>query len=198
MGVFVVCAAGIEPAFFRVKETPFWLVCQKLPVDRDYEPASLLTTYRIYATPDSFSLMRGVFRRRSYRRSEAWRPVADGSEPRCGRYGTQSVRSCDRAGGQVATWIRWTLPELKRGPAAGNRHGGAPRGVVPIATGWLRVANAASRLASVIEDPVWRLAALRRPPRSGTVQGKETIRAPNAARKREVMRSKRRCVRWKE
>src|SRR3954453_8299860 len=129
----------------------------------------------------------GRLRRRSTRRSEAWRPVASGCVSRRGRYGTQSVRSCDRAGGQVATWIRWTLPELKRGPAAGNRHGGAPRGVVPVATGWLRVANAASRLASVIEDPVWRLAALRRPPRSGTVQGKETIRAPNAARKREVM-----------
>src|SRR3954452_8904051 len=76
-----------------------------------------------------------------------------------GGYGTQSVRSCDRAGGQVATWVRWTLPELKRGPAPGNRHGGAPRGVVPIATGWLRVANAASRLASVIED---QCGALRR------------------------------------
>jgi hypothetical protein len=42
--------------------------------------------------------------------------------------------------------------ELKRGPAAGNRHGGAPRGAVPVATGWPRVANAASRLASVIEN----------------------------------------------
>jgi len=33
----------------------------------------------------------------------------------------------------------------------------------------------------------WRLAALRRPPRSGTATGQETIRAPNAARKGEVM-----------
>jgi hypothetical protein len=61
--------------------------------------------------------------------------VASGCESRRGRYGTQSVRSCDRAGGQVATRIRWTLPELKRGPAAGNRHGGAPSGAVPVATG---------------------------------------------------------------
>src|SRR3954454_23515124 len=52
-----------------------------------------------------------------------------------------------------------TPPELKRGPAAGNRHGGAPRGAIPVATGSPRVANAASRLASVIEDPV---CALRR------------------------------------
>jgi hypothetical protein len=37
-----------------------------------------------------------------------------------------------------------------------------------------------------------RLAALRRPPRSGSAQGNETIRAPNAARKREVM------GRWKK
>ena len=85
--------------------------------------------------------------------------MADGSEPRRGRYGTQSARSCDRAGGQVATWIRWTLPELKRGPAAGNRHGGAPRGAIPVAPGSPRAVNAASRLASVIEDPV---CALRR------------------------------------
>jgi hypothetical protein len=85
--------------------------------------------------------------------------VASGCESRRGRYGTQSARSCDRAGGQVAAWIRWTLPELKRGPAAGNRHGGAPRGAIPVAPGSPRAVNAASRLASVIEDPV---CALRR------------------------------------
>ena len=113
--------------------------------------------------------------------------MASGCESRRGRYGTQSARSCDRAGGQVATWIRWTLPELKRGPAAGNRHGGAPRGAIPVAPGSPRAVNAASRLASVIEDPVCALRRSAAPLVSGSAQGNETIHAPNAARKREVM-----------
>src|SRR6476660_2231652 len=125
----------------------------------DYESTTVLTTYRIYATPDSFSLMRGVSGDDPDRRSGSVASRGRRSEPRHGRYGTQSARSCDRAGGQVATWIRWTLPELKRGPAAGNRHGGAPRGAIPVAPGSPRAVNAASRLASVIEDPV---CALRR------------------------------------
>ena len=128
--------------------------------------------------------MRGRLRRRSTRRSEAWRPVTSGCESRRGRYGTQSARSCDRAGGQVAAWIRWTLPELKRGPAAGNRHGGAPRGAIPVATGSPRACHAVSRLASVIERPSVRLAALRRPPRSGV--GKRTRDDPRAQRRAET------------
>ena len=123
-----------------------------------YVLISVLTTYRIYATPNSFSLMRGVSGDDppdGAGRGVPW-PTASETE---GAGGTGPVGSCDRAGGQVATWIRWTLPELKRGPAAGNRHGGAPRGAIPVAPGSPRAVNAASRLASVIEDPV---CALRR------------------------------------
>jgi hypothetical protein len=104
------------------------------------------------------------------------------------------------AGGQVATWIRWTLPELKRGPAAGNRHGGAPRGAIPVAPGSPRAVNAASRLASVIEDPV---CALRRSAAPSFGVGTRKRDDPRAKRRAETrgdgkMEGNEGDVRWKE
>src|ERR687887_1232146 len=81
---------------------------------------------------------------------------------------------------------------MRRGPAAENRHGEAPRGAVPLATGRRVLLTRLSRLASVMEDQCAPLGAS--PPLEGVGTRKGSIiRALHARRKRKGC-----CSRWRE
>src|SRR5919204_1312565 len=81
---------------------------------------------------------------------------------------------------------------MRRGPAAENRHGEAPRGAVPLATGRRVLLTRLSRLASVMEDQCAPLGAS--PPLDGGWY-KERFNHPRASRAAEKEGC---CSRWRE
>jgi hypothetical protein len=80
---------------------------------------------------------------------------------------------------EVVAWSGGTVGHMTPGPSAENRHGGAPRGAVPVARDGPRLASAVSRLASATGLPSAPFGAPPTP-RSGV----GTKREENPAQKR--------------
>jgi hypothetical protein len=147
------------------------------PTIFDYIPTTLLTTYRVDATRFASSLMRGVSGD-VLRRSGEWRP-GTAVQPRPGGWRDPNGFGLAAGPREVVAWAGGTVGHMTRGRAAENRHGGAPRGAVPVARDGPRLASAVSRLASATGLPSAPFGAPPTP-RSGV----GTKRKENPAQKR--------------
>jgi len=91
----------------------------------------LLTTYWGHARTLAASLIEGVFSRRSWMRSEAWRPAAAACN-RSPREAREAARQALRPGcEELAVTDPAQMPVREARPRVKNRHGGAPRGERP-------------------------------------------------------------------